>query len=461
LLKYNAEDCYGLEKLTGKLAQIKDAAEILSDVDFAHTPKAQTSEVGQTVSNQFETILKFASAKYEKRKISFRKGRVDNEAKRGGVRPSKISPKPTKIIKVLQRIVCPNCGYKPLQLTEYKSMRLIIDLILTRYGVKKTITKYVGLQEECHKCKKKFIPPKLLEFQKNQFYGHGFKSWIIYQRVALRLPFGSIVESVKEQFNEQISSTRISYFMKNFANYYRETEQILIHADETTFNIQGANWYVWIFTNGKHVIFKLTKTREADIAHKLLANYSGILISDFYAGYDSIPCKQQKCWVHLIRHLNGDLKENPFDIEYEYFIVKVRDLINPIMEDVQQYGLKKYHLHKFKVKVDTFYDHNIINKKYKSELVLKYQEHFLRYRESLFTFLEQDGIPWHNNTAENAIRHLAVQRDISKSSFHEMPTHNYLVLLSIRQTCRFQGKSFFKFLFSGQTDLDNFGSRKR
>ena len=31
----------------------------------------------------------------------------------------------------------------------------------------------------------------------------------------------------------------------------------------------------------------------------------------------------------------------------------------------------------------------------------------------------------------------------------------------IRQTCRFQEKSFFKFLFSGETDLDNFESRKR
>jgi hypothetical protein len=347
---------------------------------------------------------------------------------------------------------------------------ILSDLILTRYGVKKTVTKYVGFQEECHKCKKKFIPPKLLEFQKNQFYGHGFKSWIIYQRVALRLPFGSIVELVKEQFNEKISSTRIPYFMKNLADYYTETEQSLIkrllegpfiHADETTFNIQGVTWYVWIFTDGKHVIFKLTETREDDIAHKLLANYSGILISDFYAGYDSIPCRQQKCLVHLVRNLNNDLKENQFDIEYEYFIVKVRDLINPIMEDVQKYGLKKHHLHKFKTKIDMFYEHTILNKKYKSELVLKYQEHFLRYRESLFTFLEQDGIPWHNNTAENAIRHLAVQRDISKSFFHEMPTHNYLVLLSIRQTCRFQGKSFFKFLFSGKTDLDNFGSRKR
>jgi hypothetical protein len=337
-------------------------------------------------------------------------------------------------------------------------------------GLKKTITKYVGFREECTKCKRIYTPPKLLEFQKHQFYGHGFKSWIIYQRVALRLPFASIVESVKEQFNENISSTRIPYFMKNLANYYAETEQSLIqhllespfiHADETTFNIQGTSWYVWIFTNGKHVVFKLTETRTADIAHKLLENYRGILISDFYAGYDSIPCRHQKCWVHLIRDLNKDLKENPFDIEYESFIVNINNMINPIMEDVQKYGLKQRHLHKFKMSIYRFYDYNIVNKQYKSELVMKYKERFLRYRESLFTFLEQDGIPWHNNTAENAIRHLAVQRDISKGSFDEAPTYNYLVLLSIRQTCRFQGKSFFKFLLSGETDLDKFEVRKR
>ncbi len=38
---------------------------------------------------------------------------------------------------------------------------------------------------------------------------------------------------------------------------------------------------------------------------------------------------------------------------------------------------------------------------------------------------------------------------------------NYLVLLGIKQACRFQGKSFFKFLLSGETDLDNFEARKR
>jgi Transposase IS66 family len=50
---------------------------------------------------------------------------------------------------------------------------------------------------------------------------------------------------------------------------------------------------------------------------------------------------------------------------------------------------------------------------YALDATKKYQKRFARYRESLFRFLDEDGIPWNNNTAERAIRHLAVQRKIS------------------------------------------------
>ena len=57
--------------------------------------------------------------------------------------------------------------------------------------------------------------------------------------------------------------------------------------------------------------------------------------------------------------------------------------------------------------------------------------------------------------AERAIRQLAVQRKISGSFFKRSAGH-YLVLLAIAQTCRFQGKSFLKFLLAKETDLDSF-----
>jgi hypothetical protein len=158
--------------------------------------------------------------------------------------------------------------------------------------------------------------------------------------------------------------------------------------------------------------------------------------------------------------MNDDVREAPFDAELETFVLAVKDLIIPIMESIQRYGLRTRHLHRFTQQVATFYDKHIVNHHYRSELALKYQKRFLRYRASLFTFLAYDNVPWHNNTAGWALRHVAKQRDISMI-FSESVTQDYLVLLGIRQTCRFQGKSFFKFLFSGETDLEQFAARKR
>jgi hypothetical protein len=259
-------------------------------------------------------------------------------------------------------------------------------------------------------------------------------------------------------------------FLKQYAAYYTDTEKTMLHTmlqspflhvDETKVNIKGENWYVWVFTDAKHVIFKLTETREATLVHDMLQTYPGVLISDFYAGYDAVPCRQQKCWAHLIRDLNNDLQHNPLDKEYEMFVSQVRTLLVPIMETIQHYGLQRRYLHPFEEEVQRFYDEVIRGKSYTSDLVLTYQKRFVRYQDSLFVFLTRDGIPWHNNTAERAIRSFAIQRDVSQSPFQESTTHHYLVLLGIRQTCRFQGKSFFKFLFSGETDLEQFETRKR
>ncbi len=78
----------------------------------------------------------------------------------------------------------------------------------------------------------------------------------------------------------------------------------------------------------------------------------------------------------------------------------------------------------------------------------------------MFRFLDEDGIPWNNNMAERAIRNLAVQRKISGALFKRTAVQ-YLVLLGMAQTCRFQGKSFLKFLLSEEIDVDGFRSSRR
>ncbi len=469
LLTYNLEDCQALKLLTDKLSKIKDSADILSEVDFADQPKRLAAEVGAELHNQFDTILKFAHADYDKKKISLRQDKTINDddvkVKRGGQKGhpghTKSLPRTKKVICVPTRVECPE--HKGELLVESKRITecTIIDLVFGKTGVKRTVVKYTGKKGFCQKCRRHYNPPEL----KTDYlaYGHGFQAWVVYHRLFLRLPYRVITQALEDQFGEKISEGSVLNFLRYFGDYYAETEQLLtqkilkssfVHADETKINIQGTDQYVWVFSDGRHVVFKLTPTREADIAHKFLSDYSGTLVSDFYPGYDSIKCKQQKCWVHLIRDMNDDLWKSPFDSEFEDFVLEVRNLIVPILETVEEHGLKTRKLSKFDNSVNRFYE-NTISRVYKSDLALKYQKRFLRYRESLFTFLKEDNIPWNNNAGERAIRHLAVQRKIS-GTFFESLAPQYLLLLGIMQTCRFQDKSLLKFLLSKEKDIDQF-----
>jgi hypothetical protein len=280
----------------------------------------------------------------------------------------------------------------------------------------------------------------------------------------LRLPYEIITQVMDHLFGIGLCRSTLVEFVGNLAAYYAPTEAAMlqailrspfVHVDETKINSEGVDHYVWVFTDGEHVVFRMTETREADIVREVLAGYQGVLVSDFYPGYDGMPCRQQKCLVYFIRDINDDLWKAPFDKELEAFAVAVQALLVPILEAVDRYGLKAYHLRKFEKDVERFYEKNITGREYTSEHAVKYQKRFERYRDSLITFLTLDGIPWETNMAERAIRQLAVQRKIS-GSFSKRVAPQYLLLLAISQTYRFQEKSFLKFLLSKETDVDAF-----
>ncbi|MBW4565823.1 MAG: IS66 family transposase [Mojavia pulchra JT2-VF2] len=464
LITYNQDDCQALKLLTNELCRIKNFAEALPEVDFADQPKRWTPEGSIELHNQFETILEFAHADYDKNKISLRRSRISHETKlkRGGQQghpgSTKLIPPADTVICVPMRTECPEHKGEPLEESDKVTECTIIDLTFIESGIKKTVTKYTGKKGFCRKCHRRYNP---LELKSNYLvYGHGFQAWVVYHRLFLRLPYKVITQTLMDQFGEKISEGTIINFLRYFSTYYSETERLLtqkilkspfVHVDETKINIQGVEQYVWVFTDGRHVVFKLTSTREAEVVHQFLSGYDGTLISDFYPGYDSVKCKQQKCWVHLIRDINDDLWKSPFDSEFKDFVLEMRNLIVPILQTVEEYGLKREYLNNFNANVNQFYKETI-NKSYRSDLAIKYQKRFVRYQHSLFTFLEQDGIPWNNNAGERALRHLAVQRKIS-GSFFESFTPQYLLLLGIMQTCRFQGQSLLKFLLSKEVEI--------
>ena len=151
-------------------------------------------------------------------------------------------------------------------------------------------------------------------------------------------------------------------------------------------------------------------TREGDFLLDLLKDFRGVLISDFYAAYDSIDCPQQKCLIHLMRDMNQELLNNPFDQELQSITGPFGTLLREIVEEIDRHGLKSRHLGKHQRGVDSYLQ-SLGTRTFRSEAAEALQGRLVKYRDKLFTFLGHDGVSWNNNNAENAIRQFAYFRD--------------------------------------------------
>ncbi len=293
----------------------------------------------------------------------------------------------------------------------------------------------------------------------------------MYHLVELCLLHRAIARTLNDLLGFSVDGSTIQYQRRYAAERYRSTyERIrrrlvtgkLVHADETHFRLRGGQeGYVWALANMEDVYFFFTKTRECKRAKQLLDSFTGVLVSDFYSGYDSIPCQQQKCLIHLMRNLNDDLLKQPFNEELKDLATRFAELLRPMVETIDKYGLKKSKLKRHNGNVDTFYK-QLSQRTFGSDVCVQYRDRFKYNRDRLFTFLSHDDVPWNNNNAEHAIKGFAKLRNAVEGLVSEVAINEYLVLLSVCVTCRYKGVGVLEFLRSGSEDVDAYiGSSRR
>jgi hypothetical protein len=162
-------------------------------------------------------------------------------------------------------------------------------------------------------------------------------------------------------------------------------------------------------------------------------------VSDFYTAYDSIECPQQKCLIHLMRDLNDEILNTPFDEELKTIVAAFAALLKPMVETIDRRGLKKRFLTKHLIQVEWFYRY-LAKSDFQSETALKCKQRFEKNRDKLFTFLRYSGVPWNNINAEHAIRRL--QGDVIAGTSTKKGVDEYLTLLPFARRANTRGWTF-------------------
>jgi predicted RecB family nuclease len=472
---YNQEDCDALRAVTRCLLAICQrpaGPEVSWSQDGHEVSRAEEARM-ETMSGwadgvygvpDFGVICTRAYFDYQQEHVYIRTGRLQYSRPRKCTKRWRRDRPVNEEVEIVSS-TCPTCEGTNLTRKPNRSLfRLAFDLRVGRRGVRSWTIRYRAARHVCGCCGSRFLPADYLRLQE---FCQGLKGWAMYEYVAHRVSMPSLAEALRECYDLPIHSSQVVAFKEALGHYYQATWQRLladitaghlVHVDETEVDVRGVGrGYVWVFTNLKQVVYLYRPSREAEFLHGLLTGFKGVLVSDFYGGYDSLPCPQQRCLIHLLRDFNHDILAGPWDEELKAIAGEFGTLLRLVVATVDRYGLRRRHLAKHRRDVDRFY-RSLAARAVRSEKAEGYQVRLQKERDRLFTFLDYDDVPWNNNNAEHAIKAFAHYRKVNDGLCTESGLKHYLVLLSIQQTCRNQGVSFLRFLVSGQTDVGSFCS---
>jgi predicted RecB family nuclease len=482
LLAYNQEDCVALAKVTAFLYALRSGAgaaaapgttgeagpEVAWTEDLKPHPTRRTWCRATFLIPAFAEINDCAYFDYQRDKVYVRTSRTLARAARRRTKGKKVREYRVNRRVDLTVAECPHCGSKEIHPSDGRvRRRQLYDLRFSAGGIARRVIECVARPSSCGGCGTALFPDQFYKLAKHQ---HALRSWVVHEHLTHRVGFENIRVALDQYFGLRVCNVHLLKFKDLMARYYQETYDgllkrivsgSLVHADETAIRLKVGDGYVWVFTNLEEVVYLFKPNREGGFLHDLLKGFTGVLVSDFFSAYDSLPCPQQKCLIHLIRDFNNDLFHSPYDDELKSVASQFGELLRAIIRTVDRRGLRSKHLSRHQGAVSRFFE-TLVEARYASEVAQGYQARLLKNRDKLFTFLDHDGVPWNNNNAEHAVKQFAYYRRICEGHITAAGLQEYLVLLSIAQTCKYKGVSFLKFLLSRETDIEAFcRGRKR
>jgi transposase len=272
---------------------------------------------------------------------------------------------------------------------------------------------------------------------------------VAYLRTTLRLPVRQIQAYLATLHQLELSVGEIVALTHTVRRQLQGTaaqmlaqaqQQTVVHQDETGWREDGVNGHVWTLTTaGPAAVryFEYSPSRSHVMAQRLLgADFRGVLVSDFYAAYNLIPGRHQRCWSHLLRDLH-DLKEEPAaNPAVVQWVTNVRQLYDdahtwlaahpapPQVERRAEYADLFTRACRLGEQYALTYDHPCCT----------LAKRLLRHQDELFQFVVVPGLPADNNLAERSIRPLVIMRKISGGTRSEEGTKTRLTLASLLHT---------------------------
>jgi len=216
------------------------------------------------------------------------------------------------------------------------------------------------------------------------------------------------------------------------------------HLDETPWHDGGKLKWLWVMANTTVAFFMIHTNRSKEAFETLIGAWAGILVSDNYTVYQKWANLRQNCLAHLIRRAKGLAERgDPELCRCGAWAYKELKLLCSWGKDPPSVAEWRAFYARLCRLIALYRD----SKSEAGTFARSIEEHM----DTLFTFLLTEGVEPTNNFAERIIRFAVLWRKRSQGTNSDKGCRWVERILSLRQTCRLQGRSTFSTLVDAFT----------
>jgi hypothetical protein len=317
------------------------------------------------------------------------------------------------------------------------------------------------IQRTCPQCQKRWAPEvdfAALAVGKQRF-GISVQAEVALLREQCRLPFRVIQDYLKQRFGLRVSVGQLVALVRGLAErgkavVERLKEQIrgspVVNGDETTWRENGQNGYVWSFSTAGLRYFIYRKSRAASVVTEVLGEaFEGVVVSDFYGGYNAHLGLHQRCWVHLLRDIHELKEKHAKDQGLRKWAAAVKAIYERAkgyrgpsanLAPGEQQAERGRRQREFEQELLKVCRPHLRKQRVQSRLC----ERIERFLPELFMFVADPRVPSDNNAAERSVREVVVSRKISGGTRSASGSETKSILASLFGTWRLQGLDFYQ-----------------
>lgn len=399
-------------------------------------------------NGQTKNLPAFVKANVKKKKSEPRKNRDE----------SYVRTKETPTERIFHSAaVCPDCGNDHLGKPTVTYTRQVIDVPVVSY----TTTEHVVCKRWCSKCQKAVTPEVDLSqaaFGKKRI-GVNLAAAIVTLRDRMRLPIGVVQKYLSIFHNLKLSRGEIVGLLHAAASIgkpkYQELlttirESPVVNADETGGRENGRNGYFWSLSTPQTHVLLYRQSRGSKVVEEITGEnsekFNGVLVTDFYASYNTYCGFHQRCWVHFLRDIHELKKKYFHHPPLNTWAKKIKAVYDEAVSypgpkldcpagvaTQERIGIQ----HQFEQKLKTICEPYLTKDSPMSTLCGR----AINFLPEMFTFLRFPNVPSHNNSAERILRHLVVARKIQGGTRSARGSETKSILTSLFDTWQLQGKN--------------------